>query len=154
MYHIFFTHFLVEGNLGCFQFQTITNKSCYDHSWASVLMIWRNIFCVYAKEWCSCGLRWNYSQFSEKLPNLFPKWLYKVAILSAMEECSSFPPPQQHELSPEVLIWAILIGVQWVLMVILIYSLPNTKRLNIFKCFSAIIEFFVENFLFGSVPHF
>jgi hypothetical protein len=31
--------------------------NCYEHSWASVLVVWWNIFWVYAQKWYSCFLR-------------------------------------------------------------------------------------------------
>jgi hypothetical protein len=39
--------------------------------------------------------------------------LYQLAVPPTMEECSLSPHPHQHLLSPEFLILAILIGVNW-----------------------------------------
>jgi hypothetical protein len=36
------------------------------------------------------GSSGNYADFSEELPDLFPEFLYQLAIPSAMEECSLF----------------------------------------------------------------
>jgi hypothetical protein len=72
-----------------------------------------------------------------------------------MEECSSFPHPCQHLLSPEFLILAILTAVRWNLRVVLIcISLMIKDVEHFFRCFSAIRYSSVENSLFSSVPHF
>jgi hypothetical protein len=63
--------------------------------------------------------------------------------------------PHQHLLSPEFLILAILTGVRWNLRVVLIcISLMTMDVEHFFRCFSAIQDFSVENYLFSYVPHF
>ena len=51
--------------------------------------------------------KWQ-AQFSEELPHWFPEWLYQLAILPAVEECSSFSTSPRYLLSSEFLILAIL----------------------------------------------
>jgi hypothetical protein len=66
-------------------------------------------------------------------------------------------PPHlcQHQLSPEFLILAILTGVRWNLRVVFISISLITKDVeHLFRCFSAIWYFSVENSLFSSVAHF
>uniref|UniRef100_A0A8C6G9M3 Uncharacterized protein n=1 Tax=Mus spicilegus TaxID=10103 RepID=A0A8C6G9M3_MUSSI len=64
-------------------------------------------------------------------------------------------PCQQHLLSPEFFILAILTGVRWNLRVVLIcISLMIKDVEHFFRCFSAIRYSSGENSLFSSEPHF
>jgi hypothetical protein len=65
------------------------------------------------------------------------------------------PHPQQHLLSPEFLILALLIGVRWNLRVVLIcISLMIKDVEHIFRCFAAIRYSSVENFCLALCPIF
>jgi hypothetical protein len=62
------------------------------------------------------------------------------------------PHHHPHLLSPELLILAILTGVRWNLRVILIFISLMTKDVeHFFKCFSAIRDSLVEEFLVSTV---
>ena len=63
--------------------------------------------------------------------------------------------PLQHLLSPEFLILAILTGVRWNLMVVLIRISSMFKEAkHFFRCFSSMKYSPIENSLFNTVPHF
>jgi hypothetical protein len=63
------------------------------------------------------------------------------------------PHPHQHQLSPELLILAILTGMRWNLRVVLICIFLVTNDVEfIFRCFSAIHYSTVENSLFSFYP--
>jgi hypothetical protein len=65
------------------------------------------------------------------------------------------PHPQQHLLSTEFSILAILTGVRWNLRVVFIcISLMIKDTEHFFRCFSAILYSSGENSLFSSEPHF
>jgi hypothetical protein len=90
MYHIFCVHSSVEGHLGSFQLLAIINKAAMNivkHGFllqdgtSSEYMSRRSIAGYSAS---------TMSQLFEELPDLFPEWLYQLAIPPTMEECSSF----------------------------------------------------------------
>jgi hypothetical protein len=65
------------------------------------------------------------------------------------------PYPHKYELSFVLLILAILTGVRWNLKVLLICISLMAKNVDhFFKCFSAIWDSSMKNFLFRSVPYF
>jgi hypothetical protein len=92
---------------------------------------------------------------SEKPQDWFPERLYSLQFHQQRRGVSLTLNPHQHVLSLEVLILAILTGVRWNLRVILSYISLMTKDIEHFlKYISASRDFFVEKFLFSSVPHF
>ena len=95
----------------------------------------------------------NYSQFSKKPPNWFPKLLYKFVLPSAMEECSPCLHPCQHVLSLEYLILVILRSVRCHFKVILMYiSLMAKYTEHFFKCLLTIWNSSLENSV-CCIPH-
>ena len=154
MYHIFLIHSLVEGHLGCFQVLAMTNSA--------TMNIVEHVSLWY--KWVPFGYIPK-SGIAGSWGRLFPNFL-RNHHTDIQRECTSLfshqqqnipftPHPLQHKLSPVFLTLAILTGVRWNLRIVLIcISLMVKDVEHFFKCLSAILDFFVESSLFGSVPHF
>ena len=151
MYHIFFIHSSVEGHLDCFQFLAIMKKAA--------IIIVEQVFL-----W-NVGASFGYiprSGIAGLEVELFPvffetaKLIPKVSVqICTHQQCGPVPHHSLNVLSLEFLILAILMGVRWNLRVILTCISMMTKDIeHSFKCFSAIRDSSVENFLFSSVLHF
>jgi hypothetical protein len=113
MYHIFCTHSFVEGHLCSFQLLTIINKaamSIVEH--VSLLQVGtysRNMF-RRGIDGSSCSTMSNF------LRNCQTDFENGCTSLQSHQQWKSFPlspHPQQHLLSPEFLILAILTGERW-----------------------------------------
>jgi hypothetical protein len=152
MYHIFFICSAVDGQLVCFQFGVITNKTATNvveqvslwYSWASFAYLPRSSIAGSRCRTITSFMRNCQIDFSSGYTSLHShqKW-------------SSDLHPHQHVLSLEFLILSILNRVRWNLRVILIcISLMSKDAEHFFKCFSAIQDSSVENSLFSSVSIF
>ena len=133
MYHIFCIHSSVEGRLGSFQLLTIMSKSAMnivEH--VSFLPV--GTFSGYMPRRGITGS--SGSTMSNFLRNrqtdfqIHQQW--RSVLLS--------PHPRQHLLSPEFLILAILTGVRWwnLGVVLICISLMIKDVEHFFRCFSAI----------------
>ena len=78
-----------------------------------------------------------------------------LTLLRSHQQWRSVPlylHPHQHVLSPEFLNLSILIGLRWNLRVILIWiSLMTKNAEHFFRCFSAIQDSYVLNYLFSFI---
>jgi len=153
MYHIFCIH--SSGHLGSFQLLRIINKTAMN--------IVEHMSFLYVGASCgdmpkrgiagSSGS--SMSNFPRNLQTDFHNGFNSLQSHQQWRSVPLSPHPCQHFLSPEFLILAILTGVRWNLMVVLICISLMTKDVeHFFRCFSAIRHSSAVNSLFSSEPHF
>jgi hypothetical protein len=135
MYHIFCIHSSVEGHLGSFQLLTIINK-------AAVNIVEHVSFLPVQTSSGYMPRRGIAGSSGSTMSNFLRNHQTDCTSLQSHQQWRSVPlspHPHQHLLSPEFLILAILTGVKWNLMVVLIcISLMIKDVEHFFRCFSAL----------------
>ena len=127
MNHIFCIHSSVEGHLDCFQLLGITNKDAMNM--VEHLSLWYGgaTFGYMLNNGIAGSSGRTISNF---LRNCHIDFQSGCISLQSNQQCKSVPlspHPCQHEVSPEIFILAILIGVKWNLRVNLICISLITK---------------------------
>ena len=154
MYHIFCIDSSVEGHLGSFQLLDVINKAAMnivEH--VSLLHVGTSAYMPRRDIARSAGS--TISNFLRKCQTDFQSGCTSLQSHQQWRSVPFSPHPHQHLLSPEFLILAILTGVRWNLrFVLLCISLMIKDAEHFFRCFSAIWNSSVENFLFSSNPIF
>ena len=152
MYHLFCIHSSVEGHQGSSQLVVIINKAAlYIAEYVSLLHVG-----AYSGYMCRSSIAGSSgSPLSNFLRNCQTDFQSGFNSLQSHQQWRSFPfSPHllQHWMSPEILILSILTGERWKLRVVLIcISLLIKDFEHFYRCFSAIQDSSVENFLFSSV---